>query len=293
MTENSNTDFKTFLKAFEIVSDRLSDVQEDLAFVRETLVQAESVKYGQIAGRVFGLPASCAVYRVSDRVALNQSSSELDLPFEHGRVDCLAGAALMFYVTCHDRADHPYRMGGPHWSKGLPQSQEFYQELEDRFKADNDGEFLTTKAMGILSNHQYMHQEEMEMHFREVVPDGWCVDLLNEDDDVFEVSLTTPSNEPVCFADFMKVVKTLFMARHFQSCWKMLKIYDCNPFALELLRLAELIEKVETDTDLNVIENEQRLDTAATLVKKLPTRTYMLKHPYQLWTEDKQNRFGV
>ena len=277
---DSRTLVDPFIKAFEVLSDRISTLQEDITLTRDCWTQSESCKYGYIAGKAFNLPLQSEVFRYAEPF---RSEPEAFDPVPE-MVSRLSGMVLVFDIGCeHYGSREPCQPH--HWSKGLPESPQYYDDLEDRLPlVDGSREVLKTSDVGLVSVHQYMDQEATEMHLRQVTPKGWTVNLLYEDDEAFHVTLIAPEERFVPFGQFLQVARDLISTRHVPSCLQMLRVLDSDPSALKLYRLRSLIDKVNIDmAPVSLEKIEEWKVEAGRLIRSL-RKGYMFQHPYFQWS---------
>jgi hypothetical protein len=261
--DNTKSDLKAFISAFELLSDRISTLQEDMALVRNAVIQTESSKYGLLAGSAFGFPPSCEVYRYPHK-GDKFTTEDCNVP---SKLDCVV-VAFRFSCrgTCQgtntDRFD------------GLPERPAFYHELVNHLhpiQANGDQDHLRTAEVKSLrgSVHECVDDEALERRLRKAVADGWIVNLLDNHHAGLEFSLVPP--KPEFLIKITEVAGVLCKTEHVLACCDVINIYDCLPAAVALDRLTRRIPNPNRTVDVagDDVKNVCRL-----------SKNYMTGHPY-------------
>ena len=241
------------------ILDKISDLQQSIDCIKRTQVQTESLRYGGLAASAFGLPETFVLTR--------ENKIRKD-----GHCDMLLSAAILHCnFNCSSWSDEGCckKIGfGDTWADDLPETMEYYKSLQDQYHPmtrDGYQDFLTTKEAKVDSVHEMLFQEAFERQLRRNLPSGWCLNLLEECDSSFTVSLIAPMllNWPVDlpFSAFMDIVKIICSVHHpAQKCWKSVKVEECNWSALQLFHLT------------NPLEAPEKVKLARRLFNSLPDR---------------------
>ena len=272
------------IKAFEILSDRISDLQDAVDLVRKTQVQTESLRYGNVSACAFGFPESCSLTRRKEELPKrypNNQPCELFL-------NCVV---VEIYFRCSPWDRNNCCSGicqMDKWADELPETQDYYTEMQKRchpVDADGSQNLLTTKEADVISVHELLVDEAYERQLHSALPSGWCLHLLDESDTSFSVALFPtprrgggPQEEQLPFATFVHLVKILCKVKHpQQSCWKSVTIDEVNRNAVQLDRVAKLIEIYG--------KTPERVQTAKTLIRNLPDNYMSNNVNFYHWKE--------
>ena len=254
-------------------------VQEDLAVVKNSLIQTESSKYGPVVGATFGLPGHSRVYR---HAAYRHHAAIA----KHCEPRCtLDGAVVSLSFSCRTVRG---RCCTPDWYGRLPESSSYYQDLQNSLHEVHNGfqGILTTSEAGISSVHEVLYEAgPLRGLLRAMIPEGWTLNVLEADSHAMDVSLIPPAaSGAVPLSQYFGLATVICRARHLASCVPSggtVDIYDALPTAIKLDRLKRHIARGCPWDGLDPGEVEDPLtETARNLLRKALPSLYMSQHSY-------------
>ena len=226
----SHVDLHPFIKAFEIVSDRLSNLEEMLLTVKDAQLMTESLRYGILNNTLFGFPRTCQVERNHEKqhqtsgeaVHLEQVSSVI-VSLEFRQEGC----------TCPSRQ----RQGGY-----LGDMEEFY---------DTNGIGITTVDSNLISAHTYleheMHERQLrKIHGRENVATSVDLFKIGFPDFCLDIAFHA-KHQNVTIPDIFEACRKICEYLHpNRACWESVSVTKCWDSCLDIIRTVDCLKNAGT-----------------------------------------------
>ena len=210
-------DLDATIKAFEILSDRVSNVEDRLDTLLDVSLHDHQQRYGEVPSSLFGFPRSCDIVLEQEHLSKNQ----LTRP---SRSDAVIMHFSFRACKC------PYKFG---YGDDLPEPRSYYEDLEEKYEKP-----LVNADLGIDSTFEFLFEEVKQRVIRRIAlsPRFQNISVVSHewDDSAFAVSLmsTDSAGEKTC--EFLGAARDMLRFLHpGRSCWKRVSLWDVERAPLQ------------------------------------------------------------
>ena len=266
----SEIDLDPTIKAFECLSDRVSNVEECLGALLEATQHHYQQRIGHIPSSLFGFPKSCDVYL----------GNEFQVGFEPAHLNDLGSRQFRTEAAILDFSIRDCVCPDKFTFDVLPKPRSYYEELDD-----NQEGHLTTHQEALESPFQSLDEEIM----RRVIcnfdlPERFRgLSLINAyHKRSFTVGVLSTDHSGCEMIEYLSLAKTILSYLHpARSCWKEIIATDVRPAPLQHHVLSQWISNCKDDSKKQ--EWKQKRDA---LPSTHTSRVEYLESHSALWVEE-------
>ena len=260
-------DLDATIKAFEILSDRVSNVEEHLLSLVRNARFDQMCKFGHISGTMFGFTPGCDILLERDRKPDPGGGCDDPGggPFRH------SGVIMRFEFSGKDCDCHKWN---PYHN--LPEDPSYYEAIEKETQVA-----LLCSAVHVESFHKWLDEEALERYLLQKLPlprNLKSINLLHvEEDNIFSVSILSKENRGSTLDVYLDLARTICRQFHARTaCWEGVTIFPIWPLALRHHRLSAWL-KFNDSRDEYVKERDRGEDMHDRII------SYLMNHPF--WRE--------